>query len=69
MTPTRNRVAAMRQRQTAQGLKRIEVLTYPDDEQAIRNLADALRRARTAQIEAQACDVYPSSTMNAIASI
>lgn len=59
----------MRERQTAQGLKRIEVLTYPDDEQAIRRLADSLRRARTAQIEALEASGYPSSTPTAIASI
>lgn len=59
----------MRQRQTAQGLKRIEILTYPADEQAIRSLADSLRRARTAQIEAQSSSGYPSSNQTGIASI
>lgn len=69
MIDTKTRVAATRKRQAAAGLKRIEVLTYPADEQAIRNLAESLRHARTAKIEAQSSSDYPSSTNSVIASI
>lgn len=69
MIPTKTRVAQVRARQAAAGLKRIEVLIYPDDEQAIRNLAELLRLARTAKIEANASSGYPSSTNSIIASI
>lgn len=68
MIPTKNRLAAMRQRQADQGLKRIEVIAYSEDEQEIRRLADSLRMSRKSEIEAQAATGYPSSTMNTIAS-
>ena len=63
------RVAATRARQSALGLKRLELLAHPDDAATLKKLADTLQRARRGQIEAQACAAYPSSTEHTNGSI
>lgn len=45
-TPTAQRVAAMRQRRQAIGLRRLELYAHPDDHERLKRLAEALQRRR-----------------------
>ncbi len=65
MSTSTPRVQATRARQSALGLKRIELTIHPDDAAKIKALADTLQRARRGQIQAQQCAEYPSSKAKA----
>ena len=55
------RVAALRERAAAQGLKRLEIYAHPEDWAAIKTLAEKLqkRREKAAKVAANAGAVAP----------
>ena len=63
------RVTAMRQRNIALGLVRVELLAFRDDVPALQKLATTLKQAHMAQIEAQPVSGYPCSHQTPKASI
>jgi hypothetical protein len=52
--PATKRMAALRERRRAAGMKPIEIWAHPDDHQAIRELAARLAKARDAAANATA---------------
>jgi|GEM_PF-6507603 hypothetical protein len=59
MTPktTAARVAALRQRRAALGLKRLELYLHPGDHAEIRRVAEKLQKRRAALATAKSADV------------